>query len=89
MKFETPKTKKYYVIEMANSAENRPDYLQILDGGIVKWIEIRTGSNFIAQQEIALSQATQFDSEAKAKKAIQGIFGKKYKYRITCHYKYE
>lgn len=80
--------KEYFVVEMHNSREDCPDYI-FIDGSVVKWVAINTqAGNFQAQKEIALAKATQFKDEKSAKKEIRKIFGNKFKYRITRHYKY-
>jgi len=80
--------KEYFVIEMHNSREDCPDYLHI-NKHITTWIGVNTRSgNPEGQREIAREKATQFEDEKSAKKEVQKLFGNKFKYRLTRHYKY-
>lgn len=82
------KVEEFYVIEMANSREDMPDFLSFEDG-IIQWfgINMRVG-NPHAQKEIAIHKATQFKTEKEAKKFLKDNFGAKYQARITRHFRY-
>lgn len=83
------KVKEFYVVELGSSDVNYPDFLRFLNG-CVSWLgSNKRSSNPHHQKEITLYQATHFKSEKEAKKLITDIFGKKFNYRITRHFKYE
>lgn len=82
------KVEEYFVIELGNSREDLPDFLQY-ENNILKWISINSrAGNPQAQKEIALHKATSFKSEKEAKKLIEKLFGKKFNVRITRHFRY-
>lgn len=82
------KVKEFYVIEMANSREDMPDFLKF-ENGIIQWFGInQRAGNPHAQKEIAIHKATQFETEKDAKKFLKDTFGDKYQARITRHFRY-
>lgn len=80
------KVKEFYVVEMANSREDCPDYLEVSDTG-TRWHGINSrGGDFATQKAIAIHKATKFESEMDAAMKMEEVFGLKFQYRITKHY---
>lgn len=82
--------KDFYAIELGCSSPNEPDFLKINDDKSIQWISSSRKSNggSSVQKAIAVHQATQFDDEVSAHNKVVEIFGKKFNYRITKHFKY-